>query len=102
MSRSREAEVLPSVFRDLQISLSQGVPMERITKTLLLSATFFTLTALSNSASAALFDTLESVDTLTTIAAKKTQTDRMPAGKVTESVEVPATTDTPAPSEASY
>ncbi len=65
--------------------------MERITKTLILVATFFTL-----STSAALFDTMESVDTLTTIAAKKSQTDRMPAGKVTEGTPESVTTESPA------
>ena len=46
-------------------------------------ATFALLSA--GSASAALFDTMDSVDTLKVIAAQKAQTtDRMPAGKVTD------------------
>lgn len=55
--------------------------MNRIPLTfLLLLSALTTLTA-----SAAIFDTLESVDTLKVIAAQKAQSaDRMPAGKVTE------------------
>jgi len=54
--------------------------MNRFTKILILS--FSALFALG--AYAAIFDTIESVDTLNKIAAKKQTTDRMPAGKVTE------------------
>jgi hypothetical protein len=55
--------------------------MNRTIQSLLLAASLFSATG----ASAALFDTIDSVEPLMVIASKKTETpDRMPAGKVTE------------------
>ena len=56
--------------------------MNRMMQILFLSASFLS----AGAASAAIFDSLESVDTLKVIAAQKTEKgDRMPASKVTES-----------------
>ncbi|GEM_PF-2368423 len=55
--------------------------MNRTTKFLLITLSAFSATG----ASAAIFDSLESVDTLKVIAEQRAQkTDRMPAGKVDE------------------
>ena len=66
--------------------------MTRFTKILVLSiAGLFAFTLV---ASAALFDTIDSVDTLKTVAAKNQKTDRMPAVKVTGTTDKTTQPDT--------
>lgn len=64
---------------ELPLHFYLGVLMTRFSKTLIALAALSTLAA-----NAALFDTLESVDTLQKVAAQKQTTDRSPAGKVIE------------------
>lgn len=69
--------------------------MNRMTQIFILTLTAFSATG----ASAAIFDSLESVDQLKIIAEQRTKTDRMPAGKVAEPTKDDETTDSAAAPE---
>lgn len=67
--------------------------MNRTTRFLILTLSAFS----SMGASAAIFDSLESVDQLKVLAEQRTvKTDRMPAGKVSEPTKDEETSETPA------